>query len=422
MKLLGTHLDNLLRHWEDYQLVAGGMFEIFRTGSKHGADARKVAPRAGSELGPSWGLVRSIKEYQNLRKWLEDPTAVSVESPYQFLPRVPKDLLGKVSQFDIVRSYNVPNQLMIPYMVQKWGGVRRAITVESGVIQPLDLRTEYWLDALPYPALYIRYENEYRIDNSLHVGHATSHNMPAEGWDMNNILVVAGENGQTHIMVWSDEVEHCLMSPEQEKDFRDATAAVRSSKVKLFQKLAQKLQATVDSMGKGFCGFASISPGGIGRAYSSDFKPLTASIYTMEDGKTLVGVVEIVNRICRICAEAHVNSPFVEIGTEMLHQVALSPRYQQSWHVVDISQTIEIGRLRANSSHIVVKRAGGYTVQPHYRRQHVRIVRYKNEKGEWDHRPAHVGATLVNAHLLAEGTIIKSGGIHIVPPSNEVIT
>ena len=396
--------------------MAASLFARYKVAKKYFTsfeDTGNIAvPQIGSEISASGLLVRNIEGYRSLRKGLEAPNSIVPDSDYQFLPRVPKDLQGKISQFDFARSADVPNHVLIPYMLQRWGSVRKAITVEPGTLTPLDLRKEYWLDALPYPALYIRYENELRLDNSAR-SPRMARRMPEGGWDMTNILLVEGDRriGEVHMMVWSDAIERCILTESELVDLESSIRAVLTAKRHNALDAFRSAAKITDNWVGGFCGIASVLPGGVGVAYDRTLKRVETSVYTMDDHKTFAALLGYVNWVCRIMAESYTRSS-VQANVQP-DSLPLPPSpVQRPWHEVPISQTIEIGRAKPTSSRAIVRRIGGYTVQPHYRKEYTRRVRYKKD-GVWEYKNMEFEGVLVNKHLADQGVPIKGGGVHI---------
>lgn len=220
-------IDNLLQLWEERQHSAFHQYKLF-SHFRPRIDLENFIPLIGSEVNMTGELGNAIKDYSMLRKVMEGS---KFEHPTSFLPRVPKNarhLYDTPLAFaDSVREAVIH----IPHFLNRWNETRRACIVDDSIPIPIiDLRTENWLDRLPYKSFYLKIASPLIFVDQTHSQEAAIQN-----------FLIHEEGDYINIMAWDEDIPKWLKNSEKKKEYeKKINEAISSNNFSKFVKYAEK--------------------------------------------------------------------------------------------------------------------------------------------------------------------------------------
>jgi hypothetical protein len=154
-------LEHTLQYWEDMNLIAGIFFELSIKKDPILRRHKYEKPMLGTELDSDKKLSRSIKNYKNMRRSIENHIEFD---PALYMPRIPTDSRETLDSVNFMRSGGIRSMTAFPYFLQSWLKYKRVYALTSQLtIKEIDVKKKNFLPLLPYGSFIIKFNKPLEV-------------------------------------------------------------------------------------------------------------------------------------------------------------------------------------------------------------------------------------------------------------------
>ncbi|MEI8130148.1 MAG: hypothetical protein WCG55_01435 [bacterium] len=231
--------------WENMQLAAKvnhkGEFALDKKD-------RKLLPASGSELALNGAFLAPIGDFHKLAECLSGNYPFD---PMRFLPRVPKELVGKLEQDKCVEILAANELLLFPFFVKRWkDGGKKVCEVKAAKKIPLiDPCEKAYIASLPYDDFIVTLDEPvgYYSERQFNPLFAIKQEKKVQNMVTFHFstFIVSKSNGYLRVFGIPDDIERSLYPKEAIEKMEEMIRYFSQNKTKQAEKVQQQFEKIV---------------------------------------------------------------------------------------------------------------------------------------------------------------------------------